>query len=402
MKEIDVEELKSFAPIIPYVKTHYADKLPITKETSNVAFCNCIWHEENTGSLAFFANGTYKCFGCGEHGDIVKLVQTIENVSFHEACKIIGDNVGYEVILEEPNPVFEQYKDSLDNHARRYWCNLQNNKEALDYLLTERQLTKEIIDMFRLGFTDSEEYKYRSDIGYISNKIVFPILEHKRHKPKCVGMAYRGLTNDKPKYINDANQDGRKGQNPQLAGVFIKGNMLYGFPMAYQSIKNMNFVILVEGYFDVISMHQAGITNTVGCMGTSITDIQIQEISKLTNNVLLFLDGDKAGIEAMMRVIGNLYKANLNVEVYISNNGMDPDELCRYYNYDKGVIRNEIYKNTIQGVELVIDRAVRRYENVSTHERTKAINIAMPVINAVQDADTKELYKKILFKRLGL
>ena len=149
MNDIDTDELKSFAPIIPYVKKHYSNRIHITRETNKVSFCNCIWHQENTGSLAFFTNGTYKCFGCGVHGDIITLVQTLENLSFQEACKVIGDNVGYEVVFEEPNPIFEQYKDTLDNHTRRYWCNLQKDGEALKYLLFEREISKEMIDLFR-------------------------------------------------------------------------------------------------------------------------------------------------------------------------------------------------------------------------------------------------------------
>ena len=189
--DINTDELKAYAPLIPYVKKFYKDKINIVRETNNVAFASCIWHSEKTASLAFYKNGSYKCYGCGEHGDIIKLVQNMENLQFQEACKMIGDNVGYDIVLEEPNPLFESYKDTLDNHTRRYWANLQQSGEALRYLLCERGLTKEIIDLFRVGFTDSEEYKYRTDIGGISSKIVFPILEHKRRNPKCVGMAYR-------------------------------------------------------------------------------------------------------------------------------------------------------------------------------------------------------------------
>ena len=159
---------------------------------------------------------------------------------------MIGDNVGYDVVLEEPNPLFESYKDNLDNHTRRYWVNLQNNESALKYLMHERGISKEMINLFRLGFTDAEEYKYRTDMGNISNKIVFPILEPKRRKPKCVGMAYRGLTNDKPKYINDVNQDGREGQDPNLTGVFVKGDLLYGMSFAYDSIAKKKCIIFLD------------------------------------------------------------------------------------------------------------------------------------------------------------
>ena len=403
--DIDTEELKQFAPIIPYVKEHYSHLLEFddTKDKPHVCFAKCLWHEENTASLAFFSNGTYKCFGdCGEHGDVITFVQKVENVSFQEACKMIGDNVGYDVILEEPNPLFEAYKDQLDNHTRRYWSNLQQNGEALRYLICERGITKEMIDLFRLGFTDAEEFKYRTDIGGISNKIVFPILEHKRKRPKCVGMAYRGLTDEKPKYINDANQDGREGQNPNLAGVFVKGNLLYGLPMAYEAISKNGHLILVEGYFDVISMHQSGICNTVAAMGTAITSNQIKEMAKITKNVILCLDGDKAGTQAMFNVIKDMYKEGINVAVCVLDNGMDPDELCKHLKYDGNAIYRTIRSHSKQGIEFIVNREVERYENIAMQERTKALAMAMPIIESVQSPEIRDLYKSRLYKRLDI
>lgn len=401
MSDIDTEELKTYAPIVPYIQKHYGNRIQI-KNQGKVAVAKCIWHQEDTASLTFFANGTYKCFGCGEHGDIITFVQKMENVSFQEACKMIGDNVGYDVVLEEPNPVFESYKDQLDNHSRRYWSNLQQNGEALRYLLCKRGLSKEIIDLFRLGFTDSEEYKYRSDIGGIANKIVFPILEHKRRNPKCVGMAYRGLTDEKPKYINDPNQEGRENQKPELQGVFIKGNMLYGMPFAYNGIALFGHIILVEGYMDVISMHQAGFTNTVGAMGTSLTENQINEISKVTKNIMLFMDGDKAGENSMLRAIKDLYAHGLNVVICLLDNNMDPADLCLSLDFDNTKIRAEIKSHTMQGIELVVNHAVKKYESIVISERTKALREAMPVINNVQDESIKEMYKSLLYKRLDI
>lgn len=401
--EINTEELKAHAPLIPYIKKFYGDKVRFERETKTVAFANCLWHDENTASLAFFANGSYKCFGgCGAHGDIITFIQAMENLQFQEACKMIGDNVGYDIVLEEPNPVVEAYKDQMDNHTRRYWCNLQQSGDAMRYLLFERGISKEMIDLFRIGFTDTEEYRYRTDIGNISNKIVFPILEHKRRNPKCIGMAYRGLTDEKPKYINDPNQDGREGQDPQLAGTFVKGHVLYGFPIAYESIMKEGYAILVEGYFDVISMHQANITNTVGVMGTAITETQIKEISRITKNVLLFLDGDKAGTEAMMKSIQMLFTEGINVAVCILDNNMDPADLCKLYNFDFMQVSTEIKRHTKQAIEYVINNAVNRYENIVTVERTKSLKMAMPIINQVGDPAIREMYKAKLFKRLDM
>lgn len=399
--EIDVQELKLHAPLIPYVENHYAKLMPIVKYSTSAAFTRCIWHEENTASLALFTNGTYKCFGCGESGDVIKLVQKIENVGFQEACKMIGDNVGYEVVLEPPNPAHEAYKNMMDEHTRRYWSNLQQDGDALRYLVCKRGISKEMIDLFRLGLTDNEEFKYRTDIGNISHKLTFPILEPKK-KPKCIGIAYRGFTNEQPKYVNDTNQDGREGQDPNLAGVFIKGNNLYGYPIALDSIRKNNFVYLVEGYFDVIAMHQSGITNTVGSMGTALTSNQIQLLSKATKNIVLFLDNDFAGTNAMLKSLKELYSAGLSVAVCRIPGDKDPADLCKKYDFEFDKINSMIKSNTIQGIELAIDMSVARYETLVINERIKALGKAMPIIDSVQDEHIRNMYRSMLNKRLDI
>lgn len=392
MVDIDTEALKAAAPIIPFIKGYYDKKLPIVRFNGNTAFCNCIFHEENTGSLAFFPNGTYKCFGCGAHGDVITLVQKIENLSFQEACQFIGEKVGYEVILEPPNPEHERYKDTMDGHTRRYWNNLHNDGEAMRYLLLQRGLSEEIIQRFRLGLTDRDEYKYRKDLGDISHKIAFPILEHKKRNPKCIAMAYRVIGDGVPKYINDKNKD----------GVFIKGETLYGYPLAYDSIKQAGHVIVVEGYFDVISMHQSGLCNTVATMGTAFTEKQATELYKITRNVLLFYDGDKAGKTSMLKNLSILYKTGFNVAVCIMDTPIDPDELCKAYQYDGQKIWRKMQECIRQGMEVVIEQATMRYADMASKERRKAIEAASPIINEIQDPYIKEMYMKTLYKRLDL
>lgn len=401
MSDIDTAALKAAAPLIPYIETHYKDKIIIQKRTKGTVFSQCLWHDENTPSLAFFTNGTYKCFGCGVHGDIITLVQHMENVTFEEACKIIGDNVGYEIILEPPNPIHESYKDQMDSHSRRYWNNLQNNPEALNYIIKERGISPEMIDLFRLGFTDSEEYKYRN-MGGISSKISFPILEHKKRNAKCVGMAYRGLTNEKPKYINDANQDGRDGQNPELNGIFIKSNLLYGLYQAYEGIAKFGYAIVTEGYFDVISLHQSGMTNAIGTMGTSMSENQVKALSKLTNNVLLMYDSDSAGLSGMHKYIANLFKEGINVAVCVLDSGKDPADCCNMLGFDYFKVNSFINQHTQQAMEFVIDRCVKRYENTASKERTKALNMLEPIIDSICGDMLKEAYKNRAYKRLDI
>jgi DNA primase len=403
MSDINVEELKQAAPLIPYVKKYYP-KIKFVSETEHVCHAFCVFHEENTGSLAFFSNGTYKCFGeCGESGDVVTFVQRMENLTFLEACKLIGDNVGYKVELTPPNPYYEAYKDSMDNHTRRYWANLQNNQDALNYLENVRRITKETRDYFRLGVTDAQEYKYRSDIGNITDRIVFPILENKINNPKCIGMGYRDYRgNGGPKYVNDANQEGRENQDANLAGVFIKGNVLYGYPMAYDAIKRSGYLVLVEGYMDVVSLHQANVSNSVGSMGTSITLAQVQTIKRLTNNVILFMDSDNAGSNSMLKALPLMYEQGLNVTICSLNNGYDPADLCMKFDFDEVKIKNVIKKNTRPAINVFIDSVVYGYEQVATRERAKSIQMALPLLDSLQNEMDKELFKKMLYNRLNI
>ena len=172
--------------------------------------------------------------------------------------------------------------------------------------------------------------------------------------------------------------------------------------LAYDSISKNNHLILVEGYLDVISLHQSGITNVVGSMGTSITENQVKAICSVTNNVLLFLDSDKAGTSAMLKVIKELYAAGINVAICILENNMDPADLCKSLNFNRADIQSVIKSCTKQGIELVVNNAVERYENIATTERTKALRTAMPVIESVKDNSIRELYKSKLLKRLDI
>lgn len=401
--DINTDELKAAAPIIDYVEKFYSDKIPFVEKSSNCCKGYCIWHKDTESpSLAFFRNGTYKCFGCGKHGDVITLVETIENLQFQEACKLIGDNVGYEVILTPPNPYHENYKDVMDNHSRRYWYNLQMSEFAKEYLMITRGLTKETLDLFRIGLTDVNEYKYRKDMGGISYRISFPILENKIHNPKCIGMGYRTLKDEKPKYINDCNQEGKQNQDPNVAGVFIKGNVLYGYPMAYKAIKEKGYAIVTEGYIDVLSMHQAGLTNTVSIMGTSFTENQVQLIKNMTNSILLILDSDNAGINAMLKILPMLFKYGLNVMICTLQKGMDPADLCLINNFDNKTVSQIIHGNSVSAEKFLIDTSVSKYETYVITERRRIIQNIMPIFDNIEDSRTKDIYIDMLYKRLNM
>lgn len=396
--KIPIDEIKNAIPLSSYLQKYYGLEL---KRSGNVFVCNCPFHEERTGSFVVFEDN-YHCYGCGEHGDIINFVQKKENLMFKEACELIAQNVGVNYTIEPPNKYHEQYKDIMDNHSNRYANNLlQSNNKALEYLTKDRGLTIDTIKKFRLGLVPDKEYINRNDIGNISNRISFPIFENKSFKyAKCLAMGYRTLIpGEKPKYINDKNQDDK---NSNLCGVFVKGNCLYGYQEAEESIRKRNFAILVEGYMDVISMHQSGIKNTVGVMGTSITQNQVELISKITKNVILFLDGDNAGISNMFRTLPMFLKAGINVKMIIARNNKDAADICNDFNFNTKKVYDYICKNSKLALEYMINLAYMEYSDVVMNEKRKIYNKIVPIINSISNETDKDIYMSSLKKKLDI
>lgn len=284
-----------------FVESRY--NLKLKKISSRDYVILCPFHKENTPSGHIYLPNKkynyphYKCFGCGTFKNAIDFVMSMENLEFIEACKVLGGYVNVEITTAPKNQKHEEYKDLMCQHTRRYQRELQNHQEFLKYLKIERQLTDKSITQFCLGAVPHNEFQYRNDTGNISDRIAFPIFEHKLiNETKVLGMGYRTLKDklpdwDKakdPKYRNDATTTG------ELEGVFKKENCLYGYPFAVQAIRN-NYAIVVEGYMDVISLHQANIINTVGTMGTAFTENQMDALRKETSNIVLFLDSDESG-----------------------------------------------------------------------------------------------------------
>lgn len=385
---VNIEDLKDHAPMFEYIRDFYPD-LNI-RMSGSVAECLCPFHNETDPSLKIFSDNKFKCFGCGEYGDIIDFVSKMEDVDLKEACKIVGDNVGYPVLFGPADKEFEEFKNVMDNHNRRYWVNLQHNPSALNYLMNIRGITPGTINVFRLGFTDHNEFSYRNDAPYISDRIAFPVLEN-NSSGRCVGMAYRGINNESPKYVNDP-----------TSKYFVKGNLLYGYPMAIKDIKKKKFMFLVEGYMDVISMHQAGITNTLGAMGTAVTDKQIEIISKITDNVIIILDNDTAGKRNTERILPAMYQAGLNVAICNLEEVKDPADLCLKMDFDCHEIEQYISSRTSNALWSFMEKGIMDYKRIAITERTKVFNRVSKLINNVNDETKKDFFMNLLKKELDM
>ncbi|XHC31244.1 DNA primase [Marivirga tractuosa] len=323
------------------------DYVPLKKKGQNMWAC-CPFHDEKTPSFSVAPNkGIYKCFGCGKAGDSIQFIMDLEGLNFPEAIRQLADKYGIEIEETESSPeqqeaynereslyivlnfAAEYFKDLLHNHP-------QGKSIGLSYF-KERGFSNATIDKFDLGFTldqwdglikaaktagHSEELLEKAGLiikkedktyDRFRNRVIFPIHSI---SGKPIAFGARILINDKkqPKYINSPETD-----------VYHKSEVLYGIAQAKKSIRDEENCFLVEGYTDVISLHQSGVENVVASSGTSLTTQQIKLIGRYAQNVTVLFDGDAAGLKAAMRGIDLILEGGLNVKVVIFPDGEDPD-----------------------------------------------------------------------------
>lgn len=317
----------------------------------------CPFHNEKSPSFSVSpSKGIYKCFGCGKAGNSVNFVMDMEQLNYIAALKFLAEkyNIEWPEQEIEPEQLAEEKRRSsereslqiVNNFAERYFTDILLNDEegraiGLSYF-EERGFRPETIEKFRLGYAKeswdhlsnaAKEGGYNPDLlklgGLIKqnesgktydayrNRVIFPIHSI---SGKPIAFAGRYLVKDpkSPKYVN----------SPETP-LYHKSNELYGLYFAKQSISKNGVVYLVEGYTDVITLHQAGVENVVASSGTSLTEGQIKLIKRFTDNVCVLYDGDAAGIKASLRGTDMLLEAGLNVKIILFPDGEDPDSFCQ-------------------------------------------------------------------------
>jgi DNA primase len=301
------------------------------------------------------AKNICKCFACGEGGTPVHFIMKHENLSYSEALKYLAKKYGIEVTETEMTDEQKQIRSDresmfiLNGYAQKTFSeNLFNTDEGRAIGLAyfrERGFRDDIIKKFQLGYsleekdaftkqalkagykleflektglTVSGENNYRAD--RFRGRVMFPV---HTLSGKVVAFGGRTLKTDKnvAKYVNSPESD-----------IYHKGNELYGIFLARQAIAKQDKCFLVEGYTDVISMHQAGIENVVASSGTALPKEQIRLIMRFTKNVTILRDSDTAGIKAAIRDISLLLKAGMNIKVVLLPEGEDPDSFARKHN----------------------------------------------------------------------
>lgn len=313
---------------------------------------NCPFHNEKTPSFNVNpSKGIFKCFGCGKGGDTVAFIEEYEHFSFVESVRWLADF--YQIELEETEAPQEfkqlqQTEESLriiNEFATAYFQNVLRNDEEGKIIgggyFKERGFSKATIDHFKLGYCLDQWEAFSKaalskgyDIALLEKsglvrtrdgkpydnykgRVIFPIFSP---TGKVLGFGARILKkNDKaPKYVNSPENE-----------LYVKNKVLYGLYQSRQAIRKEDECFLVEGYTDVISLHQGGIRNVVASSGTSLTDGQLKLIASLTKNVTILYDGDAAGVKAAMRGLDMALAESFHVKLVLLPEGEDPDSFIQ-------------------------------------------------------------------------
>ena len=308
----------------------------------------CPFHNEKTPSFTVSpSKEIYKCFGCGKSGNTISFVMEHEKYSYPEALKWLAQRYGIEIEETFINDEQRQQLQTADNlyalnqFAQQFFSTqLLSTEEGQDIGLAyfrEREFTDSIIQKFQLGYSPEQKDAFTKaalaaqfnpelmiKAGLVANRydqlsdnyrgrVIFPI---HNHSGKVLGFGARILkkTDTAPKYINTPENE-----------IYVKSKVLYGSYFARQAIDKANECLLVEGYTDVLSLHQAGIENVVASGGTALTPDQLRLVKKYTNNLTIIYDGDAAGIKAALRGLDLALEEGLQVQLVLIPDGDDPD-----------------------------------------------------------------------------
>ena len=387
------------------------DFVTLKKRGANHMAC-CPFHNEKTPSFVVSpSKGIYKCFGCGKSGTAVGFIMEHENLSYTEALKYLAKKYHIEVVEKEETAeeiASRQRNESLllvSEYAGKFFQESLQTPEgqAIGYqYFRSRGLEDETIAKYGLGwapvnrrtFSDAaraagykEEFLIETGLSIkyddgrlvdrFHDRVIFPIHSV---SGRVIAFGGRTLKTDKSvaKYVNSPETE-----------IYVKSRSLYGIWFAKNEMSRQDKCILVEGYLDVLSMHQLGIKNVVASSGTSLTVEQIRLIRKFTNNVTIIYDGDGAGIKAALRGIGLVLKEGLNVKVVLLPEGMDPDDFARRHTLDQ--VHDYIAQNEQDFIGFKTDLLLGEAGN-DPLKRATLINDVADTIALIPDAVVRAVY----------
>ena len=410
------EKVKQQADIVRLV----GDYVRLKKSGQNFVGL-CPFHSEKTPSFAVHpVKQIYHCFGCGAGGDVFKFVMEMEKVSFPEALKLVADKVGVKLPERAPRTPEEATATRLrsglvalhEQAARFFQEQLADSREGKltrDYL-HDRGLTDELIKTFGIGYSpgagdallrrlqqggakkellEASGLVNKDERGTLYDRfrrrVMFPIANE---SGKIVAFGGRAMGDDQPKYLN----------SPETP-VYSKSRVLYNLQRAKDSVRKQDYAVLVEGYLDCIGAHAAGVANAVAACGTSLTDLQVRLLGRMTHNVVVSFDPDTAGVAATERSLNLLLEQGFQVRVLALPAGYDPDLFVREKG---GAAYKEKLKESLPYLDYLVERARKQFDWKSQEGKLAALNFLLPYLSRVPNKIRRAEWATELADRLQI
>lgn len=401
-----INEIRSANDIVDVISSY----IPLEKKGKNF-FGVCPFHDDSNPSMSVSKDKQiYKCFSCGASGNVFNFVMDYEHVDFKEALSILAKKAGItlnNVNVKSKENKYDKYYKMYDISLKLYQNNLSSNlgTSAKEYL-HKRGITDELIKTFKIGlattskdsltkilnskdYTNREIELYGLGTGtnnlYI-NRIMFPLFDISNNIVGFSGRIYNASSSSK--YINTK-------ETP----IFKKGELLYNYYNAKDSVRQLKKIVLVEGFMDVIRLHSINVTNAVALMGTSLTKEQINLLKRLSLNITLCLDGDGAGRKAMSVNGALLEESGFNVTVVELPDNLDPDEYILKHGKDSYM---SLLDNAIPYSDYKINYLKEGKNLLSVEDQTTYINNVIDEISKEKDEIKQELLLNKLSKEFNL
>ena len=408
-----VDEIKQKTDIVSLL----GEYIPLKKAGRNYKAL-CPFHGEKTPSFMVSPElQMYKCFGCGEAGDVYSFLQKYEGMEFGEALRFLADKAGVKLVSVRPGETGEKEKlFEINSFAGKFYNYIllshRAGQGALNYLLKDRGLSLETIKAFGLGFSPDVPnvlnrflvgkkrfglkdvdrlglVVIRGDRVYdrFGGRIIFPLTDHRGNIAGFAGRVLPTASTEMAKYIN----------SPETP-VYHKSNLLFGLNVAKEEIKKAGEANIVEGELDMISSWQAGVKNTVAIKGSALTEEQVRLLSRFTRKIILALDSDLAGDVAARRGVVIAQKQGLEVKMAIMGEFKDPDEAVRK---DPAG-----YKKILEGAvgvwDFIVESVFSRLDDSTGEGKAKISREIGPILASITDKIVQAHYIEIVASKLGV
>ncbi len=402
------DELKSRSDIVSTVSKY----LKLERKGKNY-WGLCPFHYEKTPSFCVNeVDQFFKCFGCGESGDVITFVRKFEGVDFMQAIEILAKNAGMEVPKIENNQELKKQKEekeqvlqALRAAAMFYHKTLMSERGqvCMNYL-KNRGVNSTSITNFGMGYSPDFESMKNALLkqGFSLDTLKKAGLVDTSANGKTYDAFAERLTFPLINTYGDVigfsariieNKDFAKYKNSTQTIVFDKSHVIFGInlikKLRNELHSNVPRIILVEGQLDVVAMHQNGFNNTVACLGTALTPFHAKELKKMTDNIILLLDGDGAGQKATMRSIDILRPSGLSIKVATLPEKLDPDEFLKKYSKED---MQALLDNAVEAMEYQLQTIAQNYDLTSKEQKANYIKSALALIKTLDTDAEKSIY----------